>query len=297
MQQSTVITIDAVQDFQCVMGACRDNCCRDDNNTEFPKLWDSVNGKLEYWLSLSCPAVVRQVLYSKERIGFVGVTVNVPAPEPKPGDMGMNKVRTMLFEIIDFDKFSIKDKLLYMGLFMRSLSKSNDIDNVISTYRGNMHNKGLLDSIKTDLGKMEAEIRQTFFNNLADLAEKVVSTTQISKQHLPDAFDRLIVSYVNENAYVFSNYLMYTAFSSGFLKDTEDYAQAYAGFAGEFLIMLTFAAGLFNQQESIGHEEMITAIYLYHRKISHSNEVRRVVAETFTDNILSLLLGTLGDIN
>ena len=76
----------------------------------------------------------------------------------------------------------------------------------------------------------------------------------------------------------------------------EDFSAAYAGFAGEFLTMLVFAASLFNANESISHDEMIIAIYLFHRKISHNTSLRKKLSEVFTDNLLSVLLCALGDI-
>ena len=252
----------------------------------------------------------------------MGVTANAEPPSPNPGDEDTNKVRTFLFEIMDYRKFSVKDKLLFMGLFMRSLSKSGDIDKVVSTYRSSIRTKGLLDSIKSDLSKMEAETRQEFFQNVAVMATAVIAPpkkipegvdnakyyeligefhkdveNETSKNYLSDTFDRLMVPYVNANANVFNNYLMYVVFTSNFLKAEGDYAKAYAGFAGEFVTMLTFATGLFNKYETIGHEEMVAAIYLYHRKVSHSNKIREILSDTFTDNILSLVLGVLGGIN
>jgi len=118
-----------------------------------------------------------------------------------------------------------------------------------------------------------------------------------AEEYLADAFDRIIAPYVNANKYVFENYLAYVVVSSKFLNEAEDFSAAYTGFAGEFLTMLVFAAGLFHANESISHDEMIIAIYLFHRKISHNASLRKQLSEVFTDNLLSVLLCALGDIN
>ncbi|MCL1843340.1 MAG: flagellin lysine-N-methylase [Defluviitaleaceae bacterium] len=391
MNQSTVITIDSVQDFKCSMGACEDNCCRNttwnitvdkatyekyknmdddagrhildnietvDNEYRFkqfehghcpllteeglchihknlgekylctacstyPKMWDNFNGKLEHWLSLSCPTVVRNIIFGKKKVNFVGLTADIKknALPPMASEPEHNTVRTLLFEIIDCRDISLKDKLLYMGLYMRTLDKSGDVNKVTQTYRNNIRTKGLLETIKADLGNMEINTRQDFFQNLASIAAKLIKPSEVkpkgiknaeyyemvesfykdvndetSKSYLSVAFDRNIVPYVNKNPNVFINYLMYTVFSSGFLRDSENYAQAYSGFVGEFLTMLTFAAGLFNNEKTVGKKEIATAIYLYHRKVSHSSKLRKMLAEIFTDDVFVLLVGALGEI-
>ena len=81
-----------------------------------------------------------------------------------------------------------------------------------------------------------------------------------------------------------------------FLNEADDYSKAYAGFAGEFICMLVFAAGLLGSRKSVGHDEMVAAIYLFHRKVSHSPDLRKTLADRFADSFLSYLLGALGEI-
>ena len=115
--------------------------------------------------------------------------------------------------------------------------------------------------------------------------------------YIAAAFDRLVTPYVNANKYVFENYLAYTLVSSEFLKNTTDFAAAFAGFAGEFVLMLIYAAGLFHANESLTHDEMIIAMYLFHRKVSHNSELRKRLAGVFSNNAIAMLIGTLGGVN
>jgi hypothetical protein len=115
-------------------------------------------------------------------------------------------------------------------------------------------------------------------------------------EYLVDAFDRLIVPYVNQNSYVFENYLVYSLVSTKFLAEAENFSDAYAGFAGEFISMLVFTAGLFHGNEAISHDEMIAGIYLFHRKVSHYTELRKSLADAFSNDLLNLMIGAFGGI-
>ena len=108
-------------------------------------------------------------------------------------------------------------------------------------------------------------------------------------------FDTKVAPYVNSKPRVFENYLMYALMSSRFLADSNDYASCFAGFAVELVTMLTFAC-MFHSSDSFGDEEMVVAMYLFHRRVSHSPVLRKKLAEQFTDNLLVFLVNVLGGI-
>jgi len=296
----------------------------------YPRVWNTFNGKAEHWLSLSCPDVVRWVLYRKKKITYTEfpATLNIDIPPATPFATELSHVRNFLIEIVQYRKFSIKEKLMFMGLVMRSFSKcprddkfSKSINEVLRTYRSNLRVSGLMADLQRNLGDIHPDNRKQIFLTLAQTASvSAIPPKKIpigitnsdyyslmaafhndvadkkAEQYLVSVFDRLIVPYVNANKYVFENYLAYVIVSSKFLYNVDDFSAAYSGFAGEFLSMLVFAAGLFNANQSISHDEMIIAIYLFHRKVSHSDLLRKQLSEIFTDNLLSILLCALGGI-
>jgi len=299
--------------------------------TTYPRIWSPFNGYAEHWLSLSCPDVIRHVLYKKKKITFIEFPMS-PCSFPDPNvsfPAEKFQIRQFLVEIAQYRKFSLKEKLIFSGLFMRSLSKitvddnySKSIADAISAYRSSMRTAGLLEKLLSDLGAIHIDNRSQILITLADVAancalppKKIpegIKNTEYYKlmtefhndavekrldNYLADAFDRLIVPYVNANRYVFENYLAYSLVSTKFLADTDDFAKAYAGFAGEFLAMFAYTAGLFHANETLNDDEMIIGMYLYHRKISHSVAVRKALADAFSDNLLPLLFCALGGIN
>ena len=296
----------------------------------YPRVNNAFNRTVEYWLSLSCPEVVRHVLYRKNNISFVEIfsTVN-GMPETKPQDAEKALVRDMLAKIISYRKLGLREKLLYMGMFMRSVSKLSlyspsyvrDLRKTIKNYTN-----GLGDSRKTlgevvkKLCEKETGIRFTMLAAASMLAHRVAKPPKLYpegienaryytlmakfheeigdgtvREYLLDTFDNKIVPYVNSKPHVFENYLMYTLMSSRFLADSSDYAACFAGFAGEFVTMLTFAC-MFRGDENFGDEEMVVAMYLFHRRISHSPTLRKNLAERFAYNLLVFLVNALGGI-
>jgi lysine-N-methylase len=391
-QQITGIKADSVDGFQCTMGNCEDNCCRNttwkinvdkqtyekyktledvklrehiiscieeqgdqlvfkefdhghcplltasglctihrDLGAEFlcktcttyPRVWNAFNGQPEFWLSLSCPDVIRWVLYRKKRINYTKnpVLVDVLPPPGMPNDENKSRVRDMLIKISQRNKFSLKEKFIYMGLFMRSLTKSTDVGAVIDMYKLNMKKPDFMTQLLGGLETMSQDYRIMIFGNLSSAVagsvqpprkipsgiknEKYYHQIQklhndarhnIMPQYLIEAFDKIIVPYVNENPHVFENYLVYSLVSTRFISETDDYAKAFAGFAGEFITMLVFTAGLFKQNETLTHDEMIVGMYLFHRTVSHNPKLRTHLASAFSDNLLNMLLGALGGI-
>lgn len=258
----------------------------------YPRIWEEFNGKLEFWLALSCPNAIRWVLYRKKRINYTNFPIWTEAPmTATPADSEKSLVRDMLVKILHHRKFTLKEKIIYMGLFMRSLDK-NPVNEAIKTYDENMRTSGFMQKLMAGTGTVHPDNRNFIIGRLAQLAAVFISDTKISGE----AFDRLVVPYVNANGYIFENYLVYTLMSSEFLKLETDYSKAYAGFAGEFLMMLVFSAGIFHKNEKLNHDEMVVAMYRFHRNVSHVENLRKIFADSFTDNLLPFLFGALGEI-
>ena len=389
---------DTAKDFQCIMGACEDNCCRnttwtitvdpdsykkyqslegevgrrileciEDTGTvlkfkefddgkcplmlesglcyihkelggeflcktcaTYPRVHNSFNSTLEHWLSLSCPEVVRHVLYQKNSISYVESLrsiSHIPAPNPRDAEKAL--VRDMLVKIVSYRKLSLKEKLIYMGLFMRSIGKlsiyapdyERSFRKTIKNYSNGLKEaRQTLNEVKTNLDIKgsdsrkemllaasliacqvarpprlipEGIVNEKYYRLMADFHKDILMGKTLN--YLLETFDGKIVPYVNSKPWVFENYLMYALMSSRFLSDSNDFAWCYAGFAGEFVTMLTFAC-MFHEYESFGDEEMVVAMYLFHRRVSHSPVLRKRIAEKFTDNLLVFLVSALGGV-
>ena len=296
----------------------------------YPRLTSYFNKKREYWLSLSCPEVVRHVLYQEKIIGLVETPVSldgIPPSVPMDAEKGM--VRDMLEDIIAYPLLTLKEKLLYMGVFMRSLGKLNryasnysqTVKKTIIAYNDGFPDaKNMLAQIVEKLGVLSDADRDSLLQTLAKFTCVVSippkkhpegiknakyytlmsdfhndAIEDVTSKYLLETFDNKVVPYVNSKPHVFINYLQYVLMSSRFLADSNDFAEAYAGFTGEFASMLVFAC-MFHSSETFGDEEMVVAMYLFHRRISHSLQLRQALAKQFSDNVLAFLLAVLGGI-
>lgn len=291
----------------------------------YPRNWAFYNGKADYWVSLSCPVVVRDALYQNKKIRLMNIvaeqTTKIPLNKPREADE--YRMREMLYSIIDHNKFSLMDKIIYKSLFMRAVEKlpkddsfAFNINTTINAYKANLYVDGLLDELKEGLSQIDMDGRKISLQIIARLAATAISKTKSIPQdminapyyklmeqfgadcasgdvdsYLVDAFDRLVIPYVNANPLVFDNYFIYILHSTQFAKGAESYSNCYSGYIGEFVAMLVFAAGLFHEKEQLTDEEMIVAIYMYHRKVSHSPQYRGLLAKHFEDNNLGFLFG------
>ena len=297
----------------------------------YPRIYSSKTGRAEYWLTLSCPEVVRHVLYRKKGISFVesNFVSSAVIPKPKPFDNEKALVRDLLAKILAYRKLTIKEKLLYMAMCMRSISKLDNSFDYARSFRKTIKNygDGLRDARKslrdviTGLGSLQKSHRISMLSGLAQLACAAATPPKMHPKgignenyyrlmanfnldimsgkvttYICDAFDRLIVSYINSKPYLFENYLTYSLMSTEFLSETDNFARAYAGFAGEFATMLVFAC-MFHEQDVFGDEEMVAAIYLFHRIISHNKQLRKALIDKFADNTIVFLIYALGGVN
>ena len=396
--RSKRVAPDTTDNFQCIMSACEDNCCRnttwsisvdpdsykkyeslkndvgqrilsciEDTGTmlkfkefddgkcplmlesglcyihkelgegylcktckTYPRVTSYFNKKMEYWLSLSCPEVVRHVLYQDKILNLAETPVSLDGvPISKPLDTEKGLIRDMLEDIIAYPYLTVKEKLLYMSTFMRSIGKLSryesqfqlNIKKTIGTYNDGLPEaSAMLNQIVGKLGVIDSQMRNNVLQNLAVFAYQVAVPPKLHPEGIENAkyytvmsnfhrdvgdgsavnyllntFDSKIVPYVNSRPHVFINYLQYVLLSSCFLADSNDFAEAYAGFAGEFASMLVFAC-MFHDSETFGDEEMVVAMYLFHRRISHNQKLRMALAKYFSDNVLVYLLAALGGI-
>ena len=296
----------------------------------YPRNLAPFNNIPNYWLSLSCPEVVRHVLYRKKNTSFVENRMAVrELAKSKPQEAEKAVAGYLLAKVISYRKLNLKEKLLYMAVFMRSMGKlslytpnyNRTVRKTIKTYSDGLSDaRKMLEQITNRIGDTQNDERNTILQILAAYSAQVCSPPKLhpegienekyytlmknfhedvkngsAQKYIVETFDNKVVKYVNSKPHVFENYLTYTLMSSQFLTDSDNFANAFAGFAGEFATMLVFAC-MFHKYDVFGDEEMVVAIYLFHRRVSHSMELRKALAQKFTDGILVFLLSVLGAI-
>ena len=296
---------------------------------QFPRNVGYFNGTMEPSLFLSCPEAVRRVLFN----GWVNsyetriVTGAEPPKEPPAQyEADEQRIRDFLFEILQRQDFTILDKLTYMGLVMRSLSKfvkgsgfSAAVSTTVSGYRNNLNTPGTMYNIRQSLIGVDQAARNNALSQVLKVAGSVAATygkpltdientkfyelisefkeaalQDVLDEGLLNAYDRLVVPYINGNTTVFINYLLYTMHDTKLTKNVTDFAGAYTGFIGEFITLLLFTAGIFHGYEEIGDEEMTAAIYLFQRKVIPNPEFREEINLVFRSESLATALGMLG---
>ena len=223
----------------------------------YPRTTSFFNKKQEYWLSLSCPEVVRHALYRDRFINIkeTPLTLNsIPPAVPFEPEKGM--VRDMLEDIIAYPLLTLKEKLLYMGVFMRSIGKLSHyqshyaltIKKTIIEYNDGFPDAWqMLAQLVEKLGVVEADNRKVVLGYLAKFAYQAAIPPKLHPEgienakyytlmgnfhkdvaegrasgYLLETFDNKIVPYVNSKPHVFVNYLQYVLLSSRFLADSDN---------------------------------------------------------------------------
>jgi lysine-N-methylase len=297
----------------------------------YPRITKWFNRTLEHSLNLSCPPVVRDYIYSRNKFEFSERVLNnetIP-PAPGPYEADAHKIRAMIFGMVIYNKFTLMDKLAYIGMFMRSLAKipkdekfSASVDETISMYHKNLYEKGIMDGLHESRKNVDKDLRKELLIAIARIAALSIMAPEVSPEESMNsklyelirdfrgsvlnegemdraigAFDRIVVPYVNDNPHVFENYLFYEIYTTQFPKDSvEGFIEGYIALVGEFLSVLVFAAGMFRKGKRLRDWEMIGAIYLFHRTVSHNLDRRKKVGKIFESIGLGEFLGTFGAI-
>jgi len=289
----------------------------------YPRSSTVYAGKPEYWMSLSCPEVVRAVIYRDYKPFFVELEF-VGEINSKLGEFEESeyKIRSLLYDIMN-SKLTLLQKIMFMGVAMRQVGKIPKDENlkkallgVIPGVRQGITNKDIINQL-ANVETPDRVLINSIIGKVAEISAQAASVPKVVPPDLPnapyydlmrnyredvnsgehqkyilDAYEKLVVPYVNENPNLFENYLRYRLHSTQYPKGLKDYTVSYTSFVGEFLAMLIFTAGLFHKKDKITEEEMVPAIYLFHRVISHNEKLRVRLAEIIGENAsLGTLLG------
>jgi len=125
-------------------------------------------------------------------------------------------------------------------------------------------------------------------------AFRMVVFTNNGLPNMTQDFDRLVVPYVNDNPYVFSNYLMYEIYSAKFPNKVDNFVEGYKGLAGELLTLLILTAGMCRENDKLGDDDIVNAAYLFHRGLSHELKCRERLGEQLEFCNLGIIWGAFG---
>ncbi len=279
----------------------------------YPRQMINFNGNREFGLSLSCPVAVRLLLFDRNGITFAEKPNNSNSIEANETEAVAFRIRALLFGIISYKKFTLMDKIAYMGVFFKGLDKL-PVDEALSLYHKNLYTQGILDEVHNARAKTDEFERRKVLLELALVVSNVIKTPEVlpvntlntklyerlnnfkealktAEQAMPlsEAYDRVIVPYINKNAYLFENYLFYQIYFTQYPNGITEYGIGYKEFIGEFLMLLMFGAGLYRNKKSIRDWEMVNVIYLFHRTVSHNKAVRKHLTEVLNN------IGSMGE--
>ncbi len=301
---------------------------------EYPRVYYHVNGVFQKGLTLSCPESARVVLLNKEIMEFDLVEEDVDHKysivniDSKDDSRILAKyfeeLRIFSIAIIQNRRFTIDERLIILGLFVKSVentSDKNSILNIINEYNLNIE-KGYYDNITKTINLEQTTESQ--FNFILHLVNQIVGTKNIfgsnfskdisdminglalDKGSLKNSRSIFIKSYnlyyknfIKDKEYIFENYLVNYIFINNFPYNLDDNIKlSYSYLIINYIIIKLILIGMcayYDKEMSI--DKFVYLIQNYSRSMLHDNSLNNKIykyLEEYNVNTINHMILMIG---
>lgn len=216
-------------------------------------------------------------------------------------------IKMLSTNILKNRNYPLWQRISYLGLMMRSISKiSKDetidsktkdfkiIENLI-VFEKNMDDQ----QIYNELGKLstknkDKELDESFYFVMLKLLEQFFTKYDFDNQTINKEFynklkniekvsdssseilevrQNIFNKYLNDNEYVFENYLVWYLFHSKFPYSYGNLDLAYKGFIFQYILLQLFICTVYKENEKLEDDDIINAVYYFSRKIGHHGNI------------------------
>lgn len=270
----------------------------------YPRFYNLVGDIMEHSLYVSCPEVVRILLFDDKKVEFLqqeekfnmelGVNVVFNQVEDyKDLNNYFWPIRIFTIETIQNRDYELWQRLIILGLAYDKINQSiknnreQEIEQIVNSYREKIYNLSFKDSfskipsnedVQLRLAKAIMEVKTLIssyspvFNDLhnkllegIDFNENDIYNIEKYKMGLKGFSE-----YIKEKSYVFENYLVYHVFSNAFDINEKDLFEAYCVWILHYSILKLYLSGLYAHYGYINDEIVTNLVYSFTREIDHN---------------------------
>lgn len=292
--------------------------------TSFPRITNKVDGCYEMSLDVACPEAARILLLKEEGIEFkkseevLGKHIVSSEVDTKSKQFNgspikyFKEIRDLSIKIIKNRKFDLNQRLYILGEFLNTLEeefehnyknvpnfiKQYNINSIIDNYENNKLNYIIqMDFFKKILGFLNVfkEIDSVTFKEYTKetiSGFKLEECDDINKhsEFYINAFEEYSESFINNNSYIFENYLVNFMYNNMFpFSENESVFDGYIMLLTRYSFIKFYLVGKYLHNKKDSKEEIVEFIQIFSKSIGHHKtylvDVLNYIKENEFDNI------------
>lgn len=272
--------------------------------TSFPRIFNKVDGAYELSLDVSCPEAARIILLKEEGIEFetgnltldkhiVSSEVDTKAKQFNNSPLKyLKEIRDLSIKIIKNRKFDLNKRLYILGEFMSGLEDEikNNYKNVprfINQYNINTVKNSYDENKVNYITQMDFFKKMLGFLNVSqnvdsitfkEYTNQVISGFKLQKgedinKHSElyiKAFEEYNEKFINDNSYIFENYLVNFMYSNMFpFSESESVFDGYIMLLTRYSFIRFYLVGKYLNNKEDSKEEMVEFIQVFSKIVGH----------------------------
>lgn len=284
----------------------------------YPRLYSKVDSVFEVSLDMSCPEVVKLVLFNKELLVFEEVETNkyldnnlgaVVNTKLTPIYNYFWDIRVGVITILQNRKLSIEQRLILVGLMINKIEEAkkngslesipDDIDYYVSRIDIN-ELKELIDSLPNNLEiKMKileqiisfscnATLRKSYIEHIEKFKKGFKIENEIRIEECIKAYKEstkeYYAPYIKDREYIFENYLVNDVFQRMFPYGHDNFFDEYMILVLNYSIVRLLLTGMASCDKELNNKMVIDLIYSFSRAVLHNNMFIKSFIDALNDN-------------
>ena len=290
--------------------------------TSFPRITNEVDGYYEMSLDVACPEAARIILLKKDGIEFteseeilgkhiLSSDIDTKAKEFNNSPIKyLKEIRSLSIKIIKNRKFDLSKRLFILGNFLEKLEKQlnynyKGVSKFINEYEINIVN----DSYENDIVNYNFQV--SFLKKMIDDLNVFNEVDSISFQEYTkelmsafgfnevkninkyseaykNGFDGYFEKFINDNSYVFENYLVNFMYKNLFpFSETESVFDGYIMLLIRYSFIRFYLVGIFLFNKDASTDNVIRFIQVFTKTIEHHKTYLVDVLDYIKENQLN----------
>ncbi|CDH89758.1 probable lysine-N-methylase [Clostridium botulinum B str. Eklund 17B (NRP)] len=289
----------------------------------YPRFYNKVDSIFEVSLDMSCPEVVKLVLFNKELLAFEEVEADKDLNNSLGVVMDTKSIsicnyfwdiRVGVITILQNRKLSIEQRLILVGLMINKIEESKKSSNLesIPDYIEYYVNKididelrELIDSLPNNLEvqmklleqiiafSYNSTLRENYVEHIEKFKKglKIQDEIQIDKciKAYKESVKEYYEPYIKERKYIFENYLVNDVFQRIFPYRDDNFFNEYMLLVINYSIIRLVLTGIASCDKQLTDAMVVDLIYSFSRAVLHNNAFIKSFIDALNENNFNTL--------
>lgn len=268
----------------------------------YPRIYNVLDNKYEISLYMSCPEAVRMILLNKKPMKFheesitldkhiIHSYVNTNDKQFRNSPIKqLKELRTTSIRFVQDRTMSINERLILLGEFLSKNNKKKPLEvSNIYTFQLSFFNNMI------EILNVFSEIDSPLF---VDHTKNLLDTFNLESTSYQDSMQSIVEPYINNNAYLFENFLVNSIYQSNFPFNINlEKFDGYLVLIIKYCFIRFYLSGIAIKNGELTTNDIVAMVQLHSKTINHHNtfikETLEIVKERGFNN-LSFVTNILG---